>query len=294
MLSNVVIMDESVQLKIERITSISHFFKDDEYSYDSLKNDYIWFSDLSAFNDPFDVMLKEEDLSFDSFSIESMVRFLQCNKGIEFNDSDNATRIQAFLIPEPTLRQLVEKNHDELINFIKSYIADFTSSKIDKKFQCFSHNADFDPLENKLMWSHYSTGMRGFAIEFNFDDVLDSMHELNNGDFQKYTLINYVDLGFNDYLRAHTEKDKPLFVEQLIFAKHSVWEYEQEVRIMSNVNKLKYDSACISKVIIGSRMADSNKEKVVNILKVKNMLDKLYIAEFNRNDFSIRLRKFCN
>jgi len=39
-------------------------------------------------------------------------------------------------------------------------------------------------------------------------------------------------------------------------------------------------------------MEEINKEKIIEILDHKGMLDKLYIARFDRKDFSINIEKY--
>lgn len=284
-------MDEFLKRQIGDINTLTHFYKDNDYDFLSLEKDYIWFCDLIDFNDPFEVVIQDGDFDFKLLSQSQMVSFLMSNDFIELNDGERS--FHPAKLEREIVEIIVERNSTNLSEPINNMAMKLVGSYKNNKFQCFSHDAkNKEIVKSRLMWSHYARGLRGFAVEFNFDPLLDSMSKLNDGFFNGYTLINYTNLGFNDYIAEVIDKKEPLFIDRLIFAKHIDWEYEQEARIMITRNEGYYDQSCISRVIIGQKMKEENKEKLIRILERKGMLDKLHIARFDRRDFSINIDKY--
>ncbi|MBN6033224.1 DUF2971 domain-containing protein [Pantoea ananatis] len=284
-------MDEYLNSQIEKINLLTHFYKGNCYDFTSLKEDYIWFSDLNDFNDPFEVVIQEGDFDFKLLNQSQMVSFLMSNRFIKL--TDGKVSIVPAELDRKIVEKIVDKNFLALSEPINKMVMEYVGYFKNNKFQCFSHDAkNKDIVKSRLMWSHYARGLRGFAVEFDFNPLLDSMSKLNDGFFNKYSLINYTDLGFNDYIAKVIDEKKPLFVDRMIFSKHTDWEYEQEARIMMKRNEGFYHPACMSRIIIGQKMEEDNIEKLIKILDSKGMLDKLYIAKFDRKDFSISIEKY--
>lgn len=285
-------IDELLKVQIGNISKITHFYKDTNDNFNGVENNCIWFSDLLSFNDPFEVNIQNGDIDFKLLSQSQMVSFLINNPFVKINDTNGTVLIPSEL-GRDTVELIVEKHFEELQEPLNEIVMGHIRRLQKNKFQCFSHDAiNKDIVKSRLMWSHYSRGLRGFAIEFEFDPLLDSMFNLNQGYFNGYSLINYTNLGFNDYILNVTERAEPLFVDRMMFTKHKDWEYEQEVRIMIDRNEGYYDKSCISRIIVGQKMTDENKIRMRDILERKGLKDKLYIANFDRRDFSIHIEKF--
>lgn len=285
-------MDEFLKSQIGKISKITHFYKDTENDFNSIENDYIWFSNLLDFNDPFEVNIQEGDIDFKVLSQSQMVAFIINNPFLQIGDKDGKV-----IISSESGRDIIELFVERYFKQLQEPLNGIVMGEIKRlqrnKFQCFCHDAfDKDIAKSKLMWSHYARGLRGFAIEFEFDPLLDSMSKLNSGYFNGYTLINYTELGFNDYILNVTESAQPLYIDRIMFTKHIDWQYEQEVRIMVERNQGYYNSSCISRIIVGQKMEDKDKERMKDILEKKGLKDKLYIANFDRRDFSIHFEKF--
>ncbi|KGA32321.1 hypothetical protein KU74_18730 [Pectobacterium brasiliense] len=285
-------ISEFLNSQVSKISKITHFYKDTDNDFSSIEEGYIWFSDLLNFNDPFEVNIKDGDIDFKVLDESQMVSFLMNNPFVQLCDGRDKVIIP-FQLSRDVVERIVDKNFEALQEPLNEIVMNYVRRQQENKFQCFSHDAvNKDIVKSRLMWSHYARGLRGFAVEFEFDPLLDSMFNLNRGYFNGYSLINYTELGFNDYILNVTNNAKPLFVDRMMFTKHIDWEYEQEVRIMVGRNRGYYDSSCISRVIVGQKMIDSNKEKMSEILDKKGLKDKLYVANFDRRDFSIHINKF--
>ncbi|GAA4649603.1 hypothetical protein GCM10023116_18770 [Kistimonas scapharcae] len=133
-------------------------------------------------------------------------------------------------------RFVVEKYH-ELVETLNVIVLEIIKQKQNNKFHCMAHDANIKPLESRLMWSHYSNGLRGFVIEFDFNSMLESIANKNNDDFSGYTLINYTELGFTDYIKSVIDAGKPLFADRMLFSKHVDWKYENELRLICKYSK---------------------------------------------------------
>jgi len=211
-------IDEYLNSQVVEINLLTHFYKGNCYDFTSLNEDYIWFSDLDDFNDPFEVVIQDGDFDFKLLNQSQMVSFLMSNRFIELNDG-KTSMIPAEL-DRKEVENIVDKNFMALSEPINKIVMRYVEYFKNNKFQCFSHDAkNKDIVKNRLMWSHYARGLRGFAVEFYFDPLLDSMSKLNHGFFSGYSLINYTDLGFNDYIAEVIDMKKPLFVDRMIFSK---------------------------------------------------------------------------
>ncbi|WP_029836709.1 DUF2971 domain-containing protein, partial [Vibrio parahaemolyticus] len=63
--------------------------------------------------------------------------------------------------------KVFEKAHKKTVsNLINNY-----------KWCCFSEPSEknLSPMSNRLMWSHYANGLRGFVIEFEKEALIDSL-----------------------------------------------------------------------------------------------------------------------
>jgi hypothetical protein len=285
-------INEFLNNQVSKISKITHFYKDTDNDFSSIEEDYIWFSDLLTFNDPFEVNIKDGDIDFNVLNESQMVSFLMSNPFVQLRDG-KGNEITPFKLSRNVVESIVDENFEALQEPLNEIVMNEVRRLQKNKFQCFSHDAiNKDIVKSRLMWSHYARGLRGFAVEFEFDPLLESMSNLNSGYFNGYSLINYTELGFNEYILNVTDNAEPLFVDRVMFTKHIDWEYEQEVRIMIDRNYGYYDSSCISRVIVGQKMTDSNKERMCEILDKKGLKDKLYVANFDRRDFSIHINKY--
>lgn len=278
--------------ELHKISYVYHFYRNNDYNFDSIESDYIWFSELSDFNDPFEVIVRDGDFDFNNLTKEQFTDFLMCNPLISLADPDSNMEIIPSEMPKDVVSDLVNIFFKDLTGPINKIVMDVIDEKQKNRFQCFSHDIKNDPLQSRLMWSHYSDGLRGFVVEFKFDELLDSLSKKNENYFGGYTLMNYTDLGFNDYIKDIVGKNEPLFIDKMLFTKHIDWKYEDEIRVLCSRDKGFYDPSCISRIIIGKKMPQERQDELTSILKGKNLLSKTYIANFDRNSFGIILSKY--
>ncbi|NQY62141.1 MAG: DUF2971 domain-containing protein [Alteromonadaceae bacterium] len=285
-------MDDKLKNDIKKINKVYRFFSDDDYNFEGVAESYLWFSEVKKFNDPFEVIIKKGDFDFQQLSFIQLKAFLLCNDGISLNDQGTGRGYTIGDLSEENLHLLITKKFDELSKALNEIVLGIINKKQHNKFHCLAHDAKIKPLENRLMWSHYASGLRGFVLEFEFDPILDSLANENGDAFDGYTLINYTELGFNDYIKSVIDNDKPLFADRMLFSKHTDWQYENELRLICSKEKSFYDPLCISRVIIGQKMLSDKKENLIRILTEKGLMSKTYITSFDRQDFSISIEKY--
>ncbi len=106
--------------------------------------------------------------------------------------------------------------------------------------------------DNLLMWSHYAKGDRGVAIGL----------KINDNDY-KVKPIKY-----NGFPCIYNQNYNNLSAINILSHKLEVWDYEEEVRVF--VNNQQFINISIIEVIMGSRMDDSDKSLVRNLINKIN------------------------
>ncbi|MGF1903427.1 DUF2971 domain-containing protein [Aliivibrio sifiae] len=285
-------MEETLKANVQKINKVYRFFSDEEHNFQGLAESYLWFSEIDKFNDPFEVVINSEDFDFRQLSSAQLKAFLLSNKGITFGDPDTDNSYVIGDFSDEELGRFVVEQYHVLVNALNVIVLEIIKQKQNNKFHCLVHDANIKPLESRLMWSHYSNGLRGFVIEFDFDPVLTSIAHKSNDDFGGYTLINYTELGFTDYIKSVIDSGKPLFADRMLFSKHIDWKYENELRLICSNEKVFYDSSCISRIIIGQKMLPEKMNDLMRLLKSKGLQSKTYITCFDRQDFSINIKPY--
>jgi Protein of unknown function (DUF2971) len=274
-------------MNISEIGNIYRFYRDDENSLSSLENSYLWFSQMEQFNDPFESKIMERDLCIDELSKDELIIFLKTNPGAVLRDADSGKTHSVHDLD-------LDKIDKSMLQQISSQLSSVTFKTIrgmqDHKFHCMSHDLIGSPLRNKLMWSHYSNGMRGFLVEYHFDELLDSLKN-KEPSFVGYNLIHYRNQSFKQYLKSEIQRKKLVLLDEYIFSKHSDWEYEGEIRLISPMDKLFYDPKCISKIVIGERMDSTYRERVQKIAQQKGLSGSLHTAVIDRQNYSIEIQQ---
>ncbi|MFA0113984.1 DUF2971 domain-containing protein [Vibrio sp. 10N.261.46.E11] len=286
-------MEEKLKKDIEKIDKVYRFLSDAKYNIEGFSQDYLWFSELDRFNDPFELVVKEGDFNFTKLSHQQLKSFLLSNSGITFGDPESPAKSYSISdFSDKQLEKLVVEKFDEVASALNVIVLDIINKKQNNKFHSLAHDANTQPLENRLMWSHYTNGLRGFVIEFYLDPLLASIASKASSSFGGYTLMNYTALNFDNYIKETIDSGKPLYADRMLFSKHLDWSYEEELRLICAEQKNTYDKSCISRVIIGEKMDPNKKRDLIGIIKSKGLLDKTYVTSIDRKDYSINICKF--
>jgi len=131
--------------------------------------------------------------------------------------------------------------------------------------------------DHELMWAHYSNQFTGFCVAYSLARLLKAV-----GDNISFVRMYYDETVPTVY---RTSKDPTQLAKMVLSYKNYRWLYEREWRMFAGLGKVYYrDPECVTKVYLGSRMADADKEKIGKVLgpleiAIKPMtIDKYFIS----------------
>jgi len=136
-------------------------------------------------------------------------------------------------------------------------------SESKRKYKICSLSSTFD---SHLLWAHYAGGFDGVAIEVDLPD--------DDPNIKKVDLRGV--FGFVNMDRVISEEE---VARTILFSKYREWEYEKEIRILSENQWYKLEKP-VSRVIAGPRMSKALFD-VLNITctKLKITLNKVGIGD---------------
>ena len=183
----------------------------------ALSREKLWISDPAAFNDPLDLRLELEDLSYRGpFDDDAKLREAM---GVLFND--NLKVAQHWFYSE------------RLLNSVRSWLDGRIDTltlegAVKERFQEFGV-ACFSPIwNNGLMWSHYANSHAGFCIEYSVKEL--DLVLKNQG------LISHYHVQYSSSLPKLCLSEALFSPHQtlgrMIATKSSEWAYEQEWRLV--------------------------------------------------------------
>jgi len=121
--------------------------------------------------------------------------------------------------------------------------------------------------DNKLMWSHYSDSHKGFCIEFNIDMLIKSLEmHLWKGVIPIFKEVNYTEI--SPRINPYILNDEQVFMA-LYFTKSIDWAYEKEYRFLidENANKsFELKPNTITSIILGSECSSENEKRMKEVL----------------------------
>lgn len=130
------------------------------------------------------------------------------------------------------------------------------------------------------MWAHYASNHTGFCVKYRLPSKI-----VRNEN--KSTLVN-TRIGNVNYQPSMKFADS-FSVFDALYAKHKIWAYENEVRLVEydpnnndNFKTIKIDEDCIQSIYLGLRCSDENREKMKLLLRSRNV--KLYQMEVDAID----------
>lgn len=246
-----------------------------ENNIDAVKNNYLWFSDFYAQNDPFDgtteyIWDKEDD------------------KKIYDEIKDN--------YPE------IFKLGNNVLTTVLSKIPRGYSDKNPALISCFSYKYD-----NILLWSHYAEGHRGFCqvfkcktngivelLEIDPDSISQKKEKMLF--YEKYLQLLPVQYQKKRGEPLHSSKINTEEGKKILFnntrIKSDAWEYEKELRgivydnCLSNANKVFYPENSLYGIILGCKIDEEHEKLLTTICKEK----KCHLSKMQEvvGDFAIK------
>lgn len=295
---------------------------------DIITNGQIRFTQPSAFNDPFEAypyFLKIaddreinnalqtssvwDDKKIDKMIDESLQNELKKHPGLNvpysmLKDFMRAGMKEGKPIVEGLFKKLITMDGAPFRDIMVKTIL----SAIDKELGilCLTESRD-----NLLMWAHYTSNHTGFAIEFNekhpFWDQRKTPNEIR-GLLQK---VRYSkerpEITVFDIDKMKDEQGLMRWAENIFWTKSDHWQYEHEWRMVYTLrdcqNKIPGEThdiylfpipiECITGLIIGCRMPDTNKQSIRDLLRSDNRFAHISIsqAEIDHREYKLNFNK---
>lgn len=308
------------QCSLRKINTFMFYFRYRPWSDISVKEllyNEIYFSSVKEANDPYEgkffVKFKSDKSKWEKVFQNNEVFF-------QFYDNRNLfDKVVDFFSdkPEWTLDEILALtvgnfhsngiHYKDADSFVRTLNPHFANKFIglQKYFVSFSRNCD-----NTLMWSHYASKHEGFCLIFNFEDnkvkqdyqksktelPVKEISDINpNCWAAKSQIPQNFDLHNVDYLAeiqaldGFTWFDKTNFqqhkqkIHDLYLQKSEAWEYEEESRILLEMDRgvlgtskwsknqrlFHYDFNQLVGIILGYRMEQEAREQIVEIIKEK-------------------------
>lgn len=225
-----------------------------EYSLPNLRNNNIYLSDPSNFNDPFDSNIPYSIIEMNKEEMEQLVK----NHKI-------GTR-EDIIGKEEIIKNITSKYTKKIIDSIKN-----------TKFGvcCFSGKND-----DILMWSHYSHNHTGFCLEFS--TTIFPFNLIQKVNYEKNALV----INLNKHFISGTP-DEQLY--ELLLTKYISWEYEEEWRLLhKDLDMVKeYELEGLESIYIGCNAKQEDISLIKEIVKSKEKKINLYQMEKSLSEFKV-------
>lgn len=155
---------------------------------------------------------------------------------------------------QPENKENAEKA-EQMLNLAKDALA----QKLNETFKigCLATSP-----KNRLMWSHYADGHKGFCIEYDFKNAPKDLLPLPVIYSQKRPLIPW-EMALNQ--SAETKSKCILQMIIGLLTKDKEWEYEDEWRILLSSSEESSIKIPISAVFLGAEINETNKKTIVKI-----------------------------
>jgi len=225
----------------------------DKYSKRILTHNEIYFTCPFDFNDPFDCQLPVSWKASEDF-LKQRIRDLMAQLP---PDTDR-----------PSDKAIEEMVIDEKFHLDSEKMKEISRNAIENNLRnigVFCLSTKYDDI---LMWSHYANGHQGFCLAF------------EKGFYGKTpTQVSYQ----RECPRiVFTEKNRE-WANTLLLTKSERWSYEEEYRVLDTTpGKKAFDETKLSGIILGCRMVNKDKSRVMKLIKRRQQ--KLTVFEAQRKD----------
>ena len=259
-----------------------------ETSIINLDSSLLWFSSLVAFNDPFEgkYNIRADYPNMEqSSALKIKEEFRQWYKtnGASELDLKDFDRIDSL-----------QETVNSIFQFLKDMLSDAYEANNNRRGHCCFCQGDRKVLQNKLMWSHYSEGLRGFCLIFDENILMKSLRNENNLNELHKVPITYQEILPEidpiDELKKLTKGTDPKLFNAIPTTKSKVWEYEDEVRLISENQGLhKYSSDALIEIVIGNKMEEPRQSLLKSIIKAKYPTVKVSYIDLRENEYKLEI-----
>ena len=253
--------------------SIAHAIKKNKQynNIETVFNNKLWVQAPTYFNDPFDC----EIVLYQDYIKQNCISSLQSKEG--------------FMSGSAMWNELNRIIDEELTLFQKT----LEESRNQLGVACFSEQDD-----SILMWSHYADNHRGFCVEYNMLEAVQTI---------QYTFVPVLYSNKKKLVDNVNLLEPDIFAKQVtiysidsLFRKAKDWEYEKEWRIIrdeaacglawnKNKNGALIDFIKPQSIILGCMIDNNSERKIQKLCRERNI--PLFKMEKNKYEFRLEKRK---
>jgi hypothetical protein len=287
--------------------SVFKFFPYNLHDLDALANNYLWFSSYQDFNDPFEDVFIDNALNVDieGNDITNIIQNQYSkNKAIQFFKkihSDQPSYKVEKVILDLFLEGKLEQEYIKLMSKTLQYTQNkFREHTKEMRVCCFAQDrSDKLAIENKLMWSHYGNGLRGFCVEYDREKFIEGIYK-NLNEKVAYTSIEYTELkkyNIEELLLNSVDNENVsgdnIGIGNLVTMKSLEWKYENEFRLMvKNKSLVSIPSESIRSIIFGEKMDKFKKQTLLSVIRGNKRIEcKVKQAIVNAKTFDMNINE---
>ena len=275
---------------------------------DAFQNDKIYAVTADMFNDPYDTLVQydinsirqfiDHYLNYDFF-MQMQQYFEQGNdipdnvKQIFSKEAVDNFKMQILTTPKAEeTKNNIEIYKKQLLLQIESWFPIF--AEISRKFvtiACFCES-----VQSVIMWSHYADFHKGFALEYNSEQLL---AQNSFGVFpviyddERYDASSYLMWFWSQIMGYKIPNPDTMSHIRCVLHKSKDWEYEKEWRMVNYLPRdiLKESVSAISQrpkaIYYGCKISQENKQKLHKIAKQKHIMEYDMVINYSSSKYEM-------
>jgi Protein of unknown function (DUF2971) len=272
-----------------------------------LENRTLRWSTPGTLNDPFDAQFNlQVDIDHRRAQKAALQRLWEAYCGEEAAPVGNVLGRAIRLLREhaPGIRQAefiqvfnraIQESLQRITNYLPHFHDEIQTHIAQSKILCLSAIPD-----SSLMWAHYADGHRGIALCSRSVPEVDSPWRMARPVVYQAEMPKLMDTSFFvEMMAGCVSIDKEAMIHRMIFAKSHEWQYEQEWRICSGAGRnpqaifedIPFHALELSAVIIGERMSDGDRERILELTRQLYPHTSLLRAVRVEREFRLRIEE---
>ena len=257
------------------------FMSGEEYHLDALRDNQVYFSSVEQLNDPYEGLMHY--CTKNVTHSQRMAALTQRLKPDHLKIADARKEAESFYNRlgdksfNAHMDRLCKEEYQDFLEYHRTHRFVLSLSKASSPTDPFS-----SPLNSMMMWAHYGKGMEGLCVEYDFNNLCESINLLNKVDITTQE-VEYEPLKL-PIVRATTLLDDLAMqtnqtsteIHNAFCTKHVSWRYENEIRLISPKHKHnKISEESILRVFVSAKNQYLI-DKITSILKEKEHKPELY------------------
>ncbi|MEG0031285.1 DUF2971 domain-containing protein [Acinetobacter sp.] len=140
--------------------------------------------------------------------------------------------------------------------------------------------------DDELLWAHYANSHKGFCIEYDLDQLLSKQNPKH-----RFFDIQYSDKIPNlDFSKFLGQNDPDILIKKILGYKSQRWEYEQELRIITENQGINtYDYRAVKAIYFGLKTPKSTISKTMKTLQGRRI--KYFQMHLKPNSFELEAKQ---